>query len=72
MNDKEVGKVVFISSDRGFGFIKIESRPKNVFFHAKDLRHINFEQIRKGDSVEVEAIEETEKGFNAGSVYLIS
>lgn len=72
MNNKEEGKIVYLNDDKGFGFIEIPGRAKSVFFHAKDLRYINFEKIRKGDSVEVEGIMETEKGFNATSVYLVS
>ena len=69
---KELGTIVFLNDEKGFGFIQIEGREKNVFFHAKDVRHIAFEKLRKGDSVEVEGIKQTEKGFNSGKVYLVS
>jgi len=69
---KEEGKIVFLNEEKGFGFIEVEGRDKNVFFHAKDVRHISFEKLRKGDIVEVEGIKQTEKGFNSGKVYLVS
>lgn len=72
MNDREYGKVVFIDYDKGYGFIEIANRARSVFFHARDVKHIHFERIRKGDTVEVDGIKETEKGFNSGPVYLVS
>lgn len=69
---REQGIVVFLNDEKGYGFIEVVNYPKNIFFHAKDLRHITFEKIRKGDSVEVEGIKKTERGFNVSSVYLVS
>ena len=67
------GKIVYLADEeKGYGFIEVEGLEKSVFFHAKDLRHISFSKVRKGDSVEIEDIEKTEKGYNAKYVYLIS
>lgn len=69
---KEEGTVAYLNEVGGYGFIEIQGREKSVFFHAKDLKHIPFEKIRVGDTVVVEGIRETAKGFNAGPVYLVS
>lgn len=69
---KEEGTVVFLEDKKGYGFIEVVGRPKNIFFHAKDMRHVPFEKVRKGDTVEVHGIVETPKGFNALAVYLVS
>lgn len=69
---REKGTIVYLNDDRGYGFIEVPRLAKSVFFHAKDLRHIPFEKIRKGDTVEIEGIRSTEKGFNASAVFLTS
>ncbi len=71
MEEQYQGQIVNLN-EKGYGFIKVEGKDKNVFFHAKDLRHISFDQIRKGDLVAMESLVETEKGFNAKNVFLIS
>ncbi len=55
---------------KGFGFIKFENQEKNVFFHAKDLEGISFRDLRKGDAVIAEDIEENHKGLAAHQVRL--
>lgn len=70
--ERERGVIVFVNDEKGFGFIQVDNRAQNVFFHARDLRHVTFEKVRKGDTVEVEGIRKTEKGFNATFVYLVS
>lgn len=69
--DKFQGKIVFLN-DKGYGFIEVSGYDKSVFFHAKDLRHVTFDQIRKDDQVSLDEIIKTEKGYNAKNVYLIS
>jgi len=71
MEEGHKGKIVNLN-EKGYGFIKIDEFDKNVFFHAKDLRHIKFEQIRKGDLVSVSSVNQTDMGYNAKDVYLIS
>lgn len=65
------GTIVNVN-EKGFGFIKMEEYDQNVFFHAKDVRHIEFEKLRKGDTVSVDTVEKSEKGYVAKHVYLIS
>lgn len=65
------GTIVNVN-DKGFGFIKMEEYENNIFFHAKDVRHIEFEKLRKGDTVSVDTVEKSEKGYVAKRVYLIS
>lgn len=48
-------------TDRGFGFIKPDDSDKDVFFHARSLEGIMFDELREGDAVTFE-VEEGEKG----------
>jgi len=53
--------------DQGFGFIKPEEGDRDVFFHAKSLDGITFEELNEGDEVMFD-VEESEKGPNAVNV----
>lgn len=53
--------------DRGFGFISAEGMQKELFFHAKSLSGIRFEDLREGDEVTFDT-EESPKGMNAVNV----
>lgn len=55
-------------SQKGFGFIEVNNQ--SVFFHAKDCRGIRFEQLRKGDTVEIREIINKDKGPVAREVSL--
>lgn len=72
MSDTIQGQVAFLNDEKGFGFLKVEGYDKDVFFHAKDIRHTTFERIRKGDMVSIGSIKKSEKGYNAMDVFLIS
>ena len=48
-------------TDRGFGFITPEGGDKDVFFHAKALVDVMFDELHEGDKVTFE-IEEGPKG----------
>ena len=48
-------------TDRGFGFITPENGDKDVFFHAKALADVTFDELREGEKVSFE-IEEGPKG----------
>ncbi len=73
MTDNVTGTVEFVApKEKGFGFIRVEGYDKQLFFHAKHLNHVSFEQVRKGDKVTIGRIEKTNKGFNAFDVCLIS
>lgn len=54
-------------TDRGFGFIAVEGEEKDVFFHAKNLVDVAYEELTEGDTVEFE-IEHSDKGPNAVDV----
>ena len=59
-----------INSEKGYGFLKVEGYEKNVFFHAKDLIKISFDQLQKGDAVSIGEIEDSPKGQCAKKVSL--
>lgn len=54
-------------TDRGYGFIKPEGSDKDLFFHAKDLQEVRYDDLREGDKVAFE-IAESPKGPNAVAV----
>ena len=54
-------------TDKGFGFIKIEGREKDLFFHSNELVNVKFDDLRQGDKMEFE-VEEGEKGPKAVKV----
>jgi CspA family cold shock protein len=54
-------------TDRGFGFISVEGKDKDLFFHSKDLVGVAFDDLREGDKVSFE-ITESPKGPNATNV----
>lgn len=54
-------------TDRGFGFIAREGEEKDLFFHAKELSGVTFEELKVGDAVTFDIVE-GEKGPNATNV----
>jgi CspA family cold shock protein len=66
----EQGVVSYVNEEKGFGFITVEGREKDLFFHSKDLKNVDFESIKKGSKVSFEFVEESPKGFSAKGVYL--
>ncbi len=63
------GKITFLG--KGFGFIKIAGREKDLFFHAKGLVDVMFDELKLGDIVSFEDITNTEKGTAAVGVSLV-
>ena len=55
--------------DKGFGFIAIEGREKDLFFHMNELDGTDFDSLKEGDAVEFEIVD-GEKGENAVNVKL--
>lgn len=53
--------------DKGFGFIAIEGREKDLFFHMNELNDLNFDDLKEGDAVEFEIVM-GDKGENAVNV----
>lgn len=56
-------------TDRGFGFITQEGSDKDLFFHAKELQGVQFNDLKEGDAVQFE-VSESPKGPNAINVSL--
>lgn len=59
--------VVAKKTDKGFGFIKREGGDKDLFFHAKELVGITFDELQEGDAVQFE-VGDSPKGPNAVQV----
>ena len=53
--------------DKGFGFIAVEGRDKDLFFHMNELNDINFDDLKEGDAVEFEIVM-GDKGENAVNI----
>jgi len=60
------GKIARIT-DRGFGFISRDGEEKDIFFHSNELKNVQFNDLKEGDSVTFE-VEESPKGLNATNV----
>ncbi|OGD69151.1 cold-shock protein [Candidatus Campbellbacteria bacterium RIFCSPLOWO2_02_FULL_35_11] len=54
-------------TDRGFGFISQEGKDKDLFFHANELKNVQFNDLREGDAVTFEIVNGP-KGPNAAEV----
>jgi len=63
--DENKGEVVGLNEGRGFGFLKVEGRRKDLFFHAQQLIDADFKSLKKGDILTFEGIEPTHKGDQA-------
>lgn len=44
------GKIARLT-DRGFGFITPENGDKDVFFHARELDGVMYDELKEGDAV---------------------
>jgi CspA family cold shock protein len=51
-------------TDKGYGFIEVEGKDNDLFFHSNDLIEVNFDELQEGDKVTFE-IAESPKGENA-------
>jgi len=58
-------------TDRGFGFISIEGKEKDLFFHSNELVDLKFEDLKEGDKVQFE-VGQSDKGENATKVSLVT
>lgn len=54
-------------TERGFGFISREGEDKDLFFHSKELRGVEYSDLKVGDPVTFE-ISNGEKGPAAVNV----
>lgn len=64
----QVGTIAKLISDKGFGFIKVEGREKDLFFHTKDVAGGAFDSFREGDKVSFDIDETGPKGPAAVNV----
>ena len=62
----EQGKIARLT-DRGFGFIARDGEEKDVFFHANELKGVEFNDLKEGDEVTFE-VAEGPKGINAVNI----
>jgi CspA family cold shock protein len=54
--------------DKGFGFIAREGQDKELFFHASELQNVAFDDLREGDKVSFDIVDDGEKGPRAVAV----
>lgn len=54
-------------TQKGFGFIAREGEAKDLFFHAKDLQGVMYEDLREGDTVTFDVVD-GDKGPSAKNV----
>lgn len=67
-----IGVIKMIKEDKGFGFIAMEGRDKDLFFHATALvGGLRMSGLKVGDKVSIADIEQTDKGDSAVGVDLI-
>lgn len=59
--------VIKTLTDRGFGFITVEGREKDLFFHSKELVGVIYDELKVGDTVTFEVVA-GEKGDAAVNV----
>jgi CspA family cold shock protein len=50
------GKIARVT-DRGFGFITPDDGQKDVFFHAKDLNGVEFNDLKEGEMVTFDIVD---------------
>ncbi len=62
----EQGTIVRLTN-QGFGFIAREGEEKDLFFHANELKNVEFSELKEGDKVTFE-VAEGPKGLNATNV----
>ena len=61
------GRVKWFSDSKGYGFIEVEGRPKDVFVHYSDIEGDGFRTLAEGAEVQFD-IETGNQGDRARSV----
>ncbi|OIO31579.1 MAG: cold-shock protein [Candidatus Yonathbacteria bacterium CG_4_10_14_3_um_filter_47_65] len=60
-------KGTIVRLNNGFGFITQEGAEKDLFFHANELKGVQFNELREGDQLTFE-VAESPKGLNAVNI----
>ena len=58
------GKVKWFNGTKGYGFIEIEDKEKDVFVHSSAVREAGLKYLNEGDELTFE-VENTDKGPSA-------
>ena len=66
-----VGKVKWFSDSKGYGFIEVEGRTKDVFIHYSDIDGDGFRTLEEGSNVQFE-IEAGTQGDRARGVMKVA
>ncbi len=61
------GTIARMFNDKGYGFIKRDDGQKDLFFHAKELKGVTFEELREGDALTFE-VGHNDKGDHATNI----
>lgn len=64
------GTVKWFNESKGYGFIEQEDGGKDVFVHFSAIQSEGFRNLREGQQVEFEIVEEP-KGLKADNVILV-
>ena len=54
-------------TDKNYGFIQVEGKDKDLFFHANDLGDVTFDELQEGDEVEFDVVD-SNKGKRAENI----
>jgi len=63
---------VATKNPKGFGFIKVEGREKDLFFHSNELKNITFDELQEGDKVSFEIVTDPVKSPKGPSATNVS
>jgi len=61
------GTIKTLISDKRFGFITVDGEEKDLFFHANELKDVEYDDLKVGDRVSFEKAD-SPKGPNATNV----
>jgi CspA family cold shock protein len=50
----QTGTVATLVREKNFGFIKVEGMEKDLFFHANQLKNVDFASLNEGDTLSFE------------------
>ena len=70
MESKEVGKVKWFNTSKGFGFINRENDETDIFVHYSQIKQKDFKTINTGDEVTFTMFE-TKNGYQAKDVFKV-